>query len=463
MKNFLKSFALILVALLVIAGAAAVLVPWKTLVAERLKDMLAANGLKNVELTVAAIGPSTITLKDLSTGGDHPLELGAISLDYTLDELVKGHLQALTLSKLNLEARQEKDGWLISGLSEIPATASAAPLSFPVAGQELAAIPFGTVKLEDSNFRLVMPEGHLDVPLQLTWQRQPLPKLVYGVENIGFSAKDVQVGTGKADLDLTLDEKARKWVGGWQIKNIAVKSDAMTLPPLNGAGTLDIYSDHLDLAGQFKSDDNAYRADFKLAYTFADPAAAQLLVSYATLPWNEGSISVRDVAIPLVGKKDIKIKLNVVRVSLDALLQTLTGKQATATGTVSGTLPVIFKADGSIVVEAGLLKSEAPGTIALSPEAIPGDNEQVALVRDILKNLHYAVLSVTASSGKDRQLGITMTLEGHNPDVYEGKPVKLNVQLTGDVLNFIQQSVMSLIDPKYFLKTRGIGKDEPKK
>ena len=86
------------------------------------------------------------------------------------------------------------------------------------------------------------------------------------------------------------------------------------------------------------------------------------------------------------------------------------------------------------------------------PGAIPGDNQQIALVREILKDLHYSLLSVAVDSGKDHKLSVMLALEGNNLSVYNGRPVKLKVHLSGDVLNFIQQNLTAFTDPKQLLK-----------
>ena len=46
---------------------------------------------------------------------------------------------------------------------------------------------------------------------------------------------------------------------------------------------------------------------------------------------------------------------------------------------------------------------------------------------------------------------ITLTLEGNNPEAFEGRPIKLNVNIGGDVLPLIQQSILPLNDVKQLL------------
>jgi len=134
------------------------------------------------------------------------------------------------------------------------------------------------------------------------------------------------------------------------------------------------------------------------------------------------------------------------------LLRQLTGEKASGTGEISGTLPVTIGADGSIVIANGALQAEKPGMIVLPPDVIPGDNENVALARDVMKNLHYNVLSVRVDNDKNDRISVLMNVEGNNPDVYGGKAVKLNVHLTGDVLDFIRQNVLALTNPEKLLE-----------
>ncbi len=140
-------------------------------------------------------------------------------------------------------------------------------------------------------------------------------------------------------------------------------------------------------------------------------------------------------------------------------MQSLTGGRVTATGKVTGDLPLMIGRDGNIKVLPGTLKSEGPGMISMSADTIPGDNEQVGIVRQILQDLQYSGLSVALKNDESGRTTILLSFEGNNPSVYEGRPVKLNVNLTGDVLEFIQQNILLLGNPEQFLEQ---GIDEKK-
>ena len=170
------------------------------------------------------------------------------------------------------------------------------------------------------------------------------------------------------------------------------------------------------------------------------------------MPWNGGSLAAQNVKIPLNGQSPFDVKIKINQVSADGLMQQLTGKRASATGTISGTLPITIDPDGSIVFHQGILQAEEPGTITLSPEAVPGDGEQITLVREVLKDFHYTSLAMQLNSSEDHRLELRMNLEGSNPQVQAGRRVKINVNLNGDVLNFVQQNLLWLSDPQKIME-----------
>ena len=443
----------LLIGLGALCAMAAVLLPWRHWVEERLVTMLEAQGFQNVHLTVSTLGIRGIVLNDISVGSDTPLKLGNITIDYSLSDLWQGHINDLVVKGLNLEAHQNQNQWAIPGLENWSHdTKENARASIPVTFDKLSAIPLDSIKLEDSSLHIASSQWQMDIPIQLAWQKTPVPKLTFQASSLRFAQHELETTSGETALEATLNESDKKWDGSWQIKNIVIKNGGFPIPVIEGKGVLTAQADNVFLAGQLKSADNGYRADFNVTYALNVPEKSLFTLVDATLPWNGGTLSAHDVRMQLAGKHATNFTLEVQHVSIDALMQILTGDRATATGTVSGTLPITIGEDGSVIFHQGNLKAENPGTIVMKPEAIPGDNEQVTLVREILKNLHYTNLSIEVNSGKGNALSVLLTLEGNNPDVYEGRPVKLNVHLTGDVLNLIQQSVLPFTNPTQFLQ-----------
>ncbi|MEK6746629.1 MAG: YdbH domain-containing protein [Pseudomonadota bacterium] len=227
----------------------------------------------------------------------------------------------------------------------------------------------------------------------------------------------------------------------WQIKSINILGTPVILPPITGKGKIEFAENKLALSGDIFSTDKKTATEFKFDYSLNDDKSAILKIISTTLPWSEGVLSAQNISVPIFSDAPIAISLKVKQVSLNSLLSASTGDRATATGVVSGTLPVVINRDGTFTMKKGNLKTDEAGTLKLSPDVIPSDAQQVALVRDVLKNFHYSLFSMSIETADSKQLSMLLSLEGNNPDVYNGKTVKLNVHLTGDVIEMITQSL----------------------
>lgn len=255
-----------------------------------------------------------------------------------------------------------------------------------------------------------------------------------------INSDEVKIKTGKIEtvlhgVDVNIVSN------GWQVKAINVTGTPVKLPSLAGNGKIELTDKNLMLSGDIFSSDKKTAAEFKFDYSLSEKNKAHLKIISARLPWSEGVISTGNIAIDLYSDKPISALLNIKQVSLNELLSAATGNRATATGAVSGTLPIIINRDGSFLIKKADLRTEKGGLLQLSPDAIPSDTPQVALLREILKNFHYSTFSMGVESADSKQLSMLLSLEGNNPDVYNGRVVKLNVHLTGNVIELVQQTL----------------------
>ncbi|MDD3370387.1 MAG: YdbH domain-containing protein [Alphaproteobacteria bacterium] len=242
------------------------------------------------------------------------------------------------------------------------------------------------------------------------------------------------------------------WSGDWTVSGLRSGGAGEAVPPVAGNGTFVVFKDGAEADGTFSSGDKAYRMAFRSVFDAKSPEKSVLTVESASMPWNGGTLAVRDVKVPLGGDAAIPVDLSVRRVSADALFQKMLGGKASATGDISGVLPVLLDRKGGFAVRQGLLKSEGSGVIRLSPDAVPGDNLQVAMLRDALADFRYTALSVQADGGSDKPLSARLNLEGRNPKVQNGRLFKISINLTGDVLDFIKQNLLWLTNPKEILE-----------
>lgn len=446
----IKRLFLLIVFILLLGGTAAYfLVPWNAVLAQRITAFLNQQGLKNISFEIDKVGIHEATFTNIKVGEENPLLLQSVTVQYDPKELANGNLRDLTLSGLDIAVTQTEEGWVIAGLQDLKSgTGGDRPaMTF---SDLVDMLPFSSVQVKDSHLRITGNSIQTELPFNLRLSKAPETTLdmTINATNLTSSASDISLGV--VTIKAQPDEK-RDWAGTWALESLDF-GEALPVPILAGGGDLSYIGDVATLKGTMGSADKTHNATFSAAIDTKASDKNTLTVTSIAFPFKEGVISSKNIVIPFNRGKNITVPLDVRKVSLDALMQTLTGQRVTATGTVSGRIPVILKPDGSYTLGRGTLKADSKGMIQMPGNVIPGDNEQVQLVREILENLHYSAFSAGVETGGDKGLVVKLSLEGNNPDVYNGRVVKLNVNLTGDVLDFIQQNAMLITNPEKLLK-----------
>ena len=455
----LRRLVLIGGGLLILSSGIAWLVPWRALVAGRLTAMLVAQGLPVRRLTLTSLGLHQVELTNVALGTAsevHPLILPHLTLAYTPRELWSGHLRQLAISGMQASARDDtKTGWQVTGLTWPVTDPKAPPTAIPViaAGFNL---PIDHIALIDSQATITIGGGQLEIPLTVQWDMKPAPKLVVTAQHLRYTTPVIAAAVDTMSVDLTLAAQQRQWTGTWHVAGLAIKAGGTDLPPLAGQGTLVAQPERLMLTGKLASADASYQLMFELQYRLDQPAQSWALVQQANLPWQGGQVAVTNVRLPLDPAQPaaIRVPVTLVHLPINALLQQLTGGKATATGTLSGQVPLSVGPGRALTVHQGQLQADAPGILQLPPDILPGDNQGVTLVRTALQDFHYRQLIIALDNDAAQHLAAQLEIEGSNPALYGGKAVKLNVHLQGDVLDFIRQNLTNLTDPKQLLRTQ---------
>lgn len=445
----LNIFAAIIAALLL----AFLLLPWQGWVQQKLIAAIEKKGIAPVSLSVSSIGLHGLVVKDVSLG-EPPLKLAELTVGYAPRALLRGEIEDVELSGLTLNATQGDTGWSITGLEALmQPKATSEPTKLPVSSAALGAmVPLKRVSLVGSTLHAAGKGWQADVPVKAMLHLTAPSSITLESTAITANFGENGVTTGTLKAALALDEEKQQWAGTWEVEGITLTSESIALPKLNASGNLVVATDVMAASGNVLSADKSHHAAFKVNYALNDPKQSVATISQAAMPWGGGNIAVNKVVVPLSGKQSITLNLAVNQIAIDTLMQALTGNRATATGVVSGTLPITILPNGELRFGKGALTADQPGTIALAPEVIPGDNQQVALVREVLKNLHYTLLSLELDMAPDGKLSAMLAVEGQNPDVEKGRAVKLKVHLNGDLLDLIRQNVNLMTDPKTFIE-----------
>lgn len=443
----MRKILIVMMGLLIAGAGLAWLTPWSAVLESQIRQALSRQGFSDVRLRVAGWGWDGIMLEDLSFGTDASLSFKNVRINYALDSLRTRRVESLTIIDPHILVTQSEGRWGIEGMAPMfKPRADEAPLSVAALTAALQRLPFDKLKVAGGTLTIRGADWDASVPLNINYSRQD-SKVDYTGSDITLRKGNITAVAQTLTAEMILNED-QDGHGTWTASKVNVEGGAAPVPSLNGSGTITAAGNGLSGAGQLQSADKAYHIDFRYDHSFDNAQPAMLSVIDAAMPWKEGRLKIKNAKIPVGVSRDLNINVQAENISVGELLGAVTGQRVQATGTISGKVPVTLKANGDMVFHRGALATVAPGTISMPPDAIPGDNQQIELVRHILSDLRYTNLSMTLDSDEQNDLGILMTVEGHNPAVYNGRAVKLNVNLTGDVLDFIRQNVMLLTRPE---------------
>jgi len=163
-----------------------------------------------------------------------------------------------------------------------------------------------------------------------------------------------------------------------------------------------------------------------------------------------GRIGTYDQQLDLYGP-DQNLGLVVKGVDLAELLKLANLDGLSAEGTVEGTIPLRRTKD-IIRIEHGVLQTNAPGLIRYDPAETPSflqgqPGQGTTILRDALKDFHYQQLGLTIDGLLGGEEQIKVSLNGANPTLYGGVPVKLNVNLSGALDSIARSSVEAYTNP----------------
>ena len=161
----------------------------------------------------------------------------------------------------------------------------------------------------------------------------------------------------------------------------------------------------------------------------------------ATWPFAEGKLVLVSSGASVTAS-DAKFTLTVQDVDLAALLKMVEVPGLTATGRISGRIPVVIR-NGDPILLDGSLAAEDDGIIVYtSGAADAASGEQTKLLTDALRNFHYTELSGGLSGNANGDLVLGLALRGSNPDLYDGYPFAINVKLEGSLADVLRRGTV---------------------
>ena len=171
---------------------------------------------------------------------------------------------------------------------------------------------------------------------------------------------------------------------------------------------------------------------------------ADLAIKAGTLAINRagfgiagGRVTARDILLP--GSKGFMVEVD--RIDLHALAAMAKTEGLNVTGTVSGQLPVAI--DGAAMsVAQGTLAADGSGVIRYRPAAPPpslAGSPGGALALKALSHFKFDSLAMNVNGALADEMALTLAVSGRNPDLYNGYPIALNLNLTGKLAEILRQ------------------------
>ncbi len=148
-----------------------------------------------------------------------------------------------------------------------------------------------------------------------------------------------------------------------------------------------------------------------------------------------------------VGPADDELPMTVIMRGIDLarLAEQFPVEGLSLTGNIDGRIPLRLRED-TITVENGVLESTEAGVIryvASVPFGSEGEGG-VALLINAVENFQYEALRATLNGRTGEDLDVAIRLTGANPEVYDGFPIALNVNLSGALDQILLTGLRSL-------------------
>lgn len=430
-------------------------VPYQSAAARQVRNALAGFGLHDVSLKVERANSARATLADIRLGKEPPLTLAHLTAEYDLADLREGRIHAIGSENLELTAYATPEGWRIGGLEPLLAAkekAQGTP-ALPFDAEALRAALPERIALKNAVLHLRGDGFTADITLEeATYSAAPKPILLLRGKAISGESGKYRFAAHAFSLEAALENGV--WACGLRAESLTVDGLPQPIPSLTAQGKCAIDKEKAAATLALADAKGDYAADLSLNLPLASPAAAMLALKRVAFPWEGGVVS---ASAPRITPGDpVRVTLHLDKVDVSRLLSEASSGQVQATGKISGELPFTWRPDGTIILHEGTLQALEAGTLIVAPDTL-GQGEQggLALARAALRNFHYASLKIGVSSDAKGSSVLRLTVEGESPDAAEftqGRSLKLNIAVTGDVVSLLRQSLLPLQNPAQLLR-----------
>ncbi len=138
----------------------------------------------------------------------------------------------------------------------------------------------------------------------------------------------------------------------------------------------------------------------------------------------------------------VESRIEVKDMDLHQLVEQLGISDLEMDGLMSGQLPFSYApSDETVIISDAHLAATTPGAIrygqAGTAKLRGGGDDNFALALEALENFQFSTFDLTINKGADGKARLGMVLEGKNPEVLDGFPFKININLLTDLTEML--------------------------
>lgn len=174
--------------------------------------------------------------------------------------------------------------------------------------------------------------------------------------------------------------------------------------------------------------------DFAARFRLPADAPGQVLLEEASFSTVGSHVTVGETLIDPSGER-LDTQLLVEDLEVSALFEVLAVDGLSGKGELAGRIPV-RREGGRVVIADARLEANGPGVLRFRSDAaaraLAGGGEHVDLVIRALEDFHYETLVLTGNLDQGGEARLRLEILGNNPEVLDGYPFQLNINLTGD-------------------------------
>jgi hypothetical protein len=149
------------------------------------------------------------------------------------------------------------------------------------------------------------------------------------------------------------------------------------------------------------------------------------------------------------------LPLEIRQIDLGQLLALAKVNGLSGSGQLGGVLPLVYR-DGSVEIRDGQLNGLGAGTLKYAPAQTIPDNPGL----QALRNFHFRQLGIHVWYAADGTYRTQATLEGNNPDFYNGYPIRFGLNINGKLPGLFRSAVFSGDFNRHILEQLQSGKLE---